>query len=75
MKMDKRLELNQKILFDKDQLEIINLLSNKNYKISLANIDNDDTENTEEKNNLILEYLLKKNSDLKQNRINEILLE
>jgi hypothetical protein len=65
MKLDKKIELNQKILFDKDQIKIIDFISNKNFKVSLNKIDNENFNNKIEENyDLIIEKLIKRNLTL-----------
>jgi len=60
--------LSQKFLFNPQEIEIINLLSKKNYKVSIENLDKVNPLQSEENKEMILEYLLSSESNLKKEK-------
>jgi hypothetical protein len=71
MKLDREVELHQKILFEKDEIDIINHLSNKNFKVNLHNPEDGEIEVNK---NLIIEKLMSQNLDSKQKKIRDIFI-
>jgi hypothetical protein len=72
--LDKKVEISERILFDTQELEIIELLSKKIYKIDIEKFEKKIEDNQEEKNKMIIDYLLMSESNPKKEKLSEILL-
>jgi len=72
MKLDRKIDLNQQILFNKNETEIIDIISNKNFKVSMNYLKDVKIENDE----LIIQNLMKRklNKDSKEKKINDLFI-
>jgi hypothetical protein len=74
--LDRKSDITQRYLLNNQELNIIDILSKKNYKINFKDFEknNHNEINNDERNKKIFEYLLLSESDLKKEKILEILL-
>jgi hypothetical protein len=73
-KLDKKTDVLQRYLFNKQEIDIIELLSKKNYKMNFKNFKKKNDINNEEINKKILNYFLLTESNSKKEKLLEIFL-